>query len=529
MHSYLAAFLSAAFLSAVLTPLVRQWALRLQVLSTTGTRHMHARKIPRLGGVALALAVFVPILSLFFFNGAIAQYMKSNVVRVVGLCVGGAAITLVGALDDARGVRALYKLYAQLAVASLAWLCGFHIDEVMLPVVGSLPMGIFSLPVTVIWIVGITNAVNLIDGLDGLAAGVVFFAGVTNFVVAYTLGREFSALVMASMLGAVLAFLFYNFNPARIFMGDSGSYLLGYVLATTALVGPTGKATTAVSLLVPVVALGVPIFDTLFAIVRRALERRPLFSPDRGHIHHRLIDLGFTHRRAVLFLYGVSVLLTVASIAIYLGRAWQIGVAFLAATVVMLGLVRFVGQFSFSMFERRQRSRMRSRDTELVRRLMPGLSERFSKTATDRALLDEFLAFAGEAELAAVELRRVGAAPGEDPFLHWTDRRSDARRVVATMLYPIGTEALARAELEISAANEFEEDQVPPQTEILLQLAIDMLTENLTRLKSEHAPLVSQSPISMRRPAPAASPPTSAPRPSIELHVKSDVESGVEP
>lgn len=521
MRSYLAAFLVSALASGLLTPLVRRWALRLQVVSATGGRHMHARKIPRLGGVAIAIALFLPIVSLFFFNGVIAQYMKQNVVRVVGLCGGGAAIGLLGALDDARGVRALHKLYGQFGVAVLAWLCGFRIDEVMLPIVGSLPMGIFSLPVTVLWIVGITNAVNLIDGLDGLAAGVVFFAGVTNFVVAYTLGREFTALVMASMLGAVLAFLFYNFNPARIFMGDSGSYLLGYVLATTALVGPTGKATTAVSLLVPVVALGVPIFDTLFAIVRRAVERRPLFSPDRGHIHHRLIDLGFTHRRAVLILYGVSVVLTVASIAIYLGRAWQIGVALLAATVVMLGLVRFVGYFSYSMFARRQRSRMRSRDTELLRRLMPGLAARFGATTSERALLDEWLAFAADAELAAFELRRLDRVNVEEPVLEWADRRSDARRVVATMVYPIGTDALARAELEISAANEFEDDQVPPQTEILLQLATDMLAENLLRLGSALAPRVSQVPASMRGREKADAAPPSSSRPAVPSGVES--------
>src|SRR5690606_22890845 len=143
----------------------------------------------------------------------------------------------------------------------------------------------------------------LIDGLDGLAAGVVFFAGVTNFVVAYISGSVMTALIMAAMLGSVLGFLIYNFNPARIFMGDSGSYLLGYVLAVTALAGASQKASTAVALLVPIVALGVPIFDTLFTIVRRFLERRPIFSPDRGHVHHRLLDLGLTHRRAVVILY----------------------------------------------------------------------------------------------------------------------------------------------------------------------------------------------------------------------------------
>src|SRR5262249_3320778 len=154
------------------------------------------------------------------------------------------------------GVRAMHKLFVQLAVAVIAFACGFRIEAVSLPLLGDLSMGIFALPVTALWIVGIVNAVNLIDGLDGLAAGVVFFAALTNFVVASIYGSVLPAVLMAAMLGAVVGFLFYNFNPARIFMGDSGSYFLGYVLATMSLFGSLQKTSTAVSLLVPVLALG---------------------------------------------------------------------------------------------------------------------------------------------------------------------------------------------------------------------------------------------------------------------------------
>src|SRR4029078_2410036 len=173
---------------------------------------------------------------------------------------------------------------------------------------------------------------NLIDGLDGLAAGVVFFASMTNFVVALLSQASLPALFMATTMGAIIGFLFYNFNPARIFMGDSGSYFLGYVIAATS-VGTDHKASTAVSLLVPLMALGVPIFDTLFAMVPRFLERRPVFSPDRGHIHYPLLDMGITHRRAVLIIYGVSVLLTITAIAISLGRSWQVGITLVASSV----------------------------------------------------------------------------------------------------------------------------------------------------------------------------------------------------
>ncbi|MSP25171.1 MAG: undecaprenyl/decaprenyl-phosphate alpha-N-acetylglucosaminyl 1-phosphate transferase [Myxococcales bacterium] len=501
MRSYVAAFAISAAVAAVLTPLVRKLAMRLDAVSSTGGRHVHARKIPRLGGVAIGIALFAPILALFFVEGAVATLFRGQAMHVVGLMLGGLTLCVVGAVDDTRGVRARYKLCAQIAVAVLAWSCGFRIDAVRLPIFGELSMGVFGLPITVLWIVGITNAVNLIDGLDGLAAGVVFFAGVTNFVVAYTLDQSFSALVMASLLGAVLAFLFYNFNPARIFMGDSGSYLLGYVLATTALIDAAQKASTAVSLLVPIVALGVPIFDTLFAMARRILERRPLFAPDRGHLHHRLLDLGITHRRAVLILYAVSIVLTVASIGIYLGRSWQVGLALLVSAAVLTGLVRFVNYFSYSMFTRRQRTRLRSRDTELIRRSIPQLAERFGLARTEAALFAELLVIAEETELAAFELRPFteGELPRGEPMLRYTDRRSDARRVVATMTYPIGSDALARAELEISTVNDFEDDLASPQTDILLQIVVDMLAENLVRLESEHAPRLAAPAPSSRR------------------------------
>ncbi len=523
MRSYVVAFVLSAAVAFILTPIVRQIAMRLDAVSSIGGRHVHARKIPRLGGVAIGIALFSPIFGLFFAESAVAALFRSELRHVLGLSVGGLALCAVGAVDDTRGVRALYKLYAQIAVAVLAWSCGFRIDAVRLPIVAELSMGIFSLPVTVLWIVGITNAVNLIDGLDGLAAGVVFFAGVTNFVVAFTLGQSFSALVMASLLGAVLAFLFYNFNPARIFMGDSGSYLLGYVLATTALIDVAQKASTAVSLLVPVVALGMPIFDTLFAMTRRILERRPVFAPDRGHLHHRLLDLGITHRRAVLILYGVSIAFTVASIGIYLGRQWQVGLALLLSAGVMIGLVRFVGYFSYSMFSRRQRARLRSRDTELLRRVMPGLALRLGRARTEAALFEELALVAEEAELAAVEIRPIDDdgdlrdAQGERPQFRYADRRSDARRVEATMTYPLGSDALARAKLEVSALNGFEDEDMPPQTDILLQILADTLAEQLVRVESALAPRAFVAGPSSRRGA------------MVAAHAKEDGIAGHEP
>ncbi len=233
MRTYVTAFIIAAIVSVILTPIVRRLALRAGAVSTPGGRHIHERVVPRLGGVAIFLALITPMISLFFVESDVALIIRGQKSQVIGLLLGGGLMGLVGLLDDVWGVRALYKFNAQLIAGAIAFGFGFHIDAVRVPGFGDLQMGAFALPITVLWITGIVNAVNLIDGLDGLAGGVVFFAAVTNFVVARLSGSVFTALIMAATMGALLGFLFFNFNPARIFMGDSGSYFLGFVLATT--------------------------------------------------------------------------------------------------------------------------------------------------------------------------------------------------------------------------------------------------------------------------------------------------------
>jgi UDP-GlcNAc:undecaprenyl-phosphate GlcNAc-1-phosphate transferase len=342
---FVAAFVVALAVSLSLVPLARRLAFRVGAVSRPGGRNVNVQPMPRLGGVAIFFALWAPVLLLYVVDATVHAGIGAHANRLFAMLAGAASMLLIGVLDDVRGVRAMYKLVVQLAAAAVAYQGNFRIDVVSVPLVGNMEMGAFALPLTVLWIVGVVNAINLIDGLDGLAAGIVFFASITNFVVAYMFDSTLVALVMVSTLGAVLGFLVYNFNPARIFMGDSGSYLLGYVLALTAIAAPFQKASATVSLLVPIVALGVPIVDTLFAMFRRVLERRPIFSPDRGHIHHRLLDMGITHRRAVLIIYGASVALAVAAIVISLGRDWQVGVAITIASLAMFLLVRAAGLF----------------------------------------------------------------------------------------------------------------------------------------------------------------------------------------
>jgi UDP-GlcNAc:undecaprenyl-phosphate/decaprenyl-phosphate GlcNAc-1-phosphate transferase len=470
----------------VLTPMIRLLAFRVGAVAHPGGRHVHLKSIARLGGLAICVGFFAAVGAVYRVDAVAAAAFGEARLRVIGLFVGAALMCAVGVIDDIRGVRALYKLFAQIAVAVFSYGCGLRIDGVHVPLITDIDAGPMALPITVLWIVGIINAINLIDGLDGLAAGVVFFAATTNLVVSCINGVPLVATLSGAIAGSVLGFLFYNFNPARIFMGDSGSYFLGYVLATTALLGAQ-KASTAVSLLVPVMALGVPIFDTLFAMVRRILEQRSVFSPDRGHIHHRLLDMGLTQRRAVIVIYAVCVVFTAAAIGVALEHTWQVGAALLGAMGAMIGLVRFVGYFEYLHVRLRQKARLRSRDVELFRHAVPELPRRFGDARTEAELLRELWRFAAAAGLGFVEVIDTGAGD-ERCVERWPegfDPEGTAGRDMLTASYPIGDGA-TRAALRFGWHSDF--GDVTPQSEILLQVATDMLATNLARVGSPLAP-----------------------------------------
>lgn len=475
MRTYVAAFVVAALIGGALTPLVRVLALRLGAVSVPGGRHIHERSVPRLGGLAILAAFFTPLVGLFFVESVVADVFTGDLARVAGLFVGGAIMCAVGFVDDTRGMRAVHKLLAQVAVAIIAYGFGYRIDAIALPVVGSLSMGVFALPITITWIVGIINAVNLIDGLDGLAAGVVFFASLTLFVVAHIAGVTLVPLLMAAMMGAVVGFLFYNFNPARIFMGDSGSYFLGYVLAVSSLAG-VPKASAAVALLVPVLALGVPIFDVLFAMLRRVLERRSIFSPDRGHIHHRLLDVGITHRRAVLIIYGVCLIFALSAIAVYMGRSWQVGLALLTASVVLVGLVRLAGYFEYLRVRREHRALPCSRDAEPIRRALPLLPLALDGTTATAEVLGGLDQFAQAAGIRALEL----IDRDTNSTLHKWEADASTRREDVSAAYSFG--APRSLELRFTWMSEFGE--LSPHAQVLLQVAVDVVEAHLVRVRS---------------------------------------------
>ncbi len=481
MLSYLTCFAIAAVASVLLTPVARRIAIRIGAVGRPGGRNIHARSIPRLGGTALAAGWCVAILLFRHLPSHGSVALADSGIRLWGIVVGALGLCALGAVDDVRGLRAYHKLIGQIILAIVAFACGLRIDAVSLPLFPSLSMGVFALPVTVLWIVGVTNAVNLIDGLDGLAAGVGFFASATYFVVALVGGNPFVALMSAALMGVLAGFLVFNFNPARIFMGDSGSYFIGFLLATLPIATERQqKASTAVSLLVPMLALGLPIFDTLLTMARRFLERRSMFSPDRGHIHHRLLDLGLTHRRAVVLLYGVCVVYAASAIAVSLGRILHTGIALVSVSIVGVGLVRFAGYFEVLHVARRQRARLYDPRAVGLRYAVPEYLATLATARTEGEVMDLLEHATTRLDFERIELLKDGATRRQ------FGPKDGSEREVVRATYPLGRDDQARASLRFSWSAS--EPEVPPQVAILLQLIVDGAANALVRVGSPLAP-----------------------------------------
>jgi len=309
MTTCLAVFFGSLTLALLLTPLAIAAARRMKVLDNPGIRTVHTNPIPRIGGVAIFMAAMSMILAVCFLNNDIGAAFRQEPIRLSVLLCAAAFIFVIGLIDDVRGLPARVKLIAEVVAA--VWLChvGVRISALEITDGFRIEFGWWTYPVTILWIVGITNAVNLSDGLDGLAAGVSAVACAAIAIFAVSSNNMIMAVFMLALLGGLSGFLFFNFNPAKIFMGDSGSLFVGFTIASVSAMCLT-KSCALVGLALPILALGIPIFDTFFAILRRFLERRSLFAPDRSHFHHHLIDLGLKQRHAVLTIYVATCLAT---------------------------------------------------------------------------------------------------------------------------------------------------------------------------------------------------------------------------
>ncbi len=298
-------FLVSLVLSLIFTPVAIKLAPKIGAIDVpTDGRRMHTKSMPRFGGLAIFIGTTVSMAIFLNFDS-----------RIIGIMVGGVLIYILGVIDDLRNLPAKVKFLGQVVVAIIMYMYDIRIEFITnFFGEGKSQLGaVVCFVITILWIVGITNTVNLIDGLDGLAAGTSAIASLCIAYVAYIHGMYLVSGSMLALAGGALGFLPYNFYPAKIFMGDGGSLYLGFMLSTLSILGPV-KSATIVAVIIPVLVLGLPIFDTAFAIFRRMVNKRPIMEADKGHLHHRLMSLGYGQRRATLMLYSVSGIMGVAAV-----------------------------------------------------------------------------------------------------------------------------------------------------------------------------------------------------------------------
>jgi UDP-GlcNAc:undecaprenyl-phosphate/decaprenyl-phosphate GlcNAc-1-phosphate transferase len=413
MITYLATFLVSTSIAAALTPVSRWFSFKVGAVDQPDARKVHRKQMPRMGGLAIVVAFLLPVAGLIVFQSSASAKLSENLFRLMALFGGGLIIACLGAADDIKGLRARDKFVIQFLVAIAAWFAGFRFDHIGLPFIGPVDLPIWiDLPLTAVWIVGVINAINLIDGLDGLAAGVTFFVAATNLVLSINAGNELGALFAATLAGAVIGFLLFNWNPAIVFMGDTGSMFIGFILATTSIM-TSQKVSTAVAMVVPIVALGVPVIDTLMSMVRRFLEKRPLFSPDKGHLHHRLLKAGLTQGRAVLVIYALCIVFAIAAIAMTAARDLEAAVVIGVLAVVVVGIVRFFGFFAFA--HGIKGALTRSKLVESFRHWLPEFSAKTNReTSSIDDVWNELVTLGKNCGFRAISWRTAGINPPDE-------------------------------------------------------------------------------------------------------------------
>ncbi|HKF47789.1 MAG TPA: MraY family glycosyltransferase [Terracidiphilus sp.] len=331
-------------LCLLVTPLVRNSASRLGIVDIPDqNRKVHTVPVPRLGGVAIFASAFIAYGLLLLAKFAAGGIVWSGFPLAIRLLPAVLLVFGIGIVDDIRGVRPWHKLTVQIIAAVLAWYVGIHVD-----VIAGQPVSqIGGLLITILWIVACTNAVNLIDGVDGLAAGVGLFATLTTLIAALLIHNIALALATVPLAGALLAFLRFNFNPASIFLGDCGSLTLGFLLGCYGCVW-SQKATTFLGMTAPILALAVPLFDTALAIARRFLRRRPIFGADQAHIHHKLLSRGMTPRGVALVLYGACGVAAIASLFVTICQEQYRGIVIALVCLAAWGGLQYLGYHEFA-------------------------------------------------------------------------------------------------------------------------------------------------------------------------------------
>ena len=317
----------AAFVAVACTPFILRAATAVGAIDAPDERRVHSVSTPSLGGLAILIGFLVP--TVFFLSGD---------GQTRALVVGAIAIAALGAIDDIWGLRPSAKLLGQIACAAVPVSAGITIDHVTLPFLGVYDLSVVQYPLSILWIVALVNMLNFTDGVDGLASGIAMISAGTFAILAASLDRAEPAILSAALAGACLGFLYFNFNPARIFMGDSGSMLLGFVLAAVAISGVM-KSAAAVALIAPLIILAIPILDTSFVVMKRIKHGLPVYAADRSHFHHRFLNIGWSQRRTVLAVYGWCLLMGLIAVSIrFVPYTDSSGGYQLAGSLALLGL-----------------------------------------------------------------------------------------------------------------------------------------------------------------------------------------------
>ena len=317
----------AALAVVALTPLAAQLARAVGAVAEPKGRSIHDRPTPLLGGLAILAAFLIPVI----------YYLPTFDTQARALIVGAILIAFVGALDDVFDLSPALKLIGQAGCAVIPVAAGLTIDHLTLPFVGVGDLGVAEYPVTVLWFVALANMINFTDGMDGLAAGISGIGLTTFAILAASLDRATPAIIAASLAGAAVGFLAHNFHPARVFMGDAGSLLLGFVIAGVA-VGGVMKSAAAVAIGLPLIVLAIPILDTSFVILKRLKHGMPVYSADKSHFHHRFFTIGWSQRRTVMAMYAWCILMSAVAIVVSVRAGGLVGVSIALAVAVVAGV-----------------------------------------------------------------------------------------------------------------------------------------------------------------------------------------------
>ena len=421
MNTYFALFLIATFTSLAITPLVRRLCERFKLLDVPAdSRRLHKVAIPRLGGVAIYAAVVISLSTLPLVDNLLTQSLRAYKHDLLLTLIPATLVLLLGIYDDLRGSNATVKFIALGLIATLFFVMGGRIEALKIPLAGSVHLpSTISFLITVLWLVGISNAFNLIDGMDGLASGAALFSSLVILVVSLAGENPLMIVVTLVLCGALAGFLRYNFNPASIFLGDSGALFVGFTLAALSVRG-TQKATTAVAVIIPILAFGLPMVDTGVTMARRLVSGRPVFQGDNEHIHHMLLARGWSQRQVAVVLYAVCASFGLLALLFARTGSHQIGFALFVVAVVVtiaVGRLRYheVDEFKAGVKRNLSDRRIRVANNIRVRRASLALSK---ATDLDQLLdaIGQMLEF-GEFIYANAWLGRAGNAEDNERAL----------------------------------------------------------------------------------------------------------------